>query len=154
MIDALFDDHPLPAFHFAVSIGVGGLITDAAFQEVSGIGAEMTTKEFPEGGENRYVLKLPTGTKNTNLTLKRGVASLASPLVLWCKSVIEGGLGESITPRMVNVLLLDELHLPVRTWTFENAFPVKWSVAGFNAMRNEVALETIELSYTTSTRML
>jgi hypothetical protein len=31
---------------------------------------------------------------------------------------------------------------------------VKWSVAGFNAMRNEVALETIELSYTTSTRML
>jgi len=154
MIDALFDDHPLPAFHFAVSIGVLGLLTDAAFQEVGGIGSEMTTEPFHEGGENRYVLQLPTGAKNTNLTLKRGVASLASPLVLWCKSVLEGGLGESITPCLVNVLLLDELHLPVRTWTFENAYPVKWSVAGFNAMRNEVALETIELSYTTSTRML
>ena len=154
MIDALFDDHPLPAFHFAVTIGMLGLLTDAAFQEVGGIGAEMGTKEVPEGGENRYVLRLPTGTKNTNLTLKRGVASLASPLVLWCKSVFEEGLANGITPQLVNVMLLDELHLPVRTWTFENAWPVKWSVAGFNAMRNEVALETIELSYTTSTRML
>jgi phage tail-like protein len=154
MLDALFDDHPLPAFHFAVTIGALGLLTDAAFQEVGGIGTEMVTKDFPEGGENRYVLKLPMGTKNTNLTLKRGVASLASPLVLWCKSVIEGGLAEAITPKLVNVMLLNELHLPVRTWTFENAWPVKWSVTGFNAMRNEVALETIELSYTTSTRML
>jgi phage tail-like protein len=154
MIDALFDDHPLPAFHFAVTFGLGTLPTDAAFQEVGGIGSEMTTEPVSEGGENRYVLQLPKGTKNTNLTLKRGVASLASPLVLWCKSVIEGGLAVPITPRSVNVLLLDGLHLPVRIWSFDNAYPVKWSVAGFNAMRNEVALETIELSYTTSTRTL
>ena len=150
----MFDSHPLPAFHFTVAFGPLPLALDSSFQEVGGIGTEMTTETLHEGGENRYVLKLPTGTKNTNLTLKRGIATLMSPLVLWCKDVLEDGLGSGITTRLVYVFLLDGLRLPVRAWSFDNAYPVKWSVGGFNSSRNEVALETIELAYTSSARQL
>jgi phage tail-like protein len=148
------DDHPLPAFHFTVAFWPAPLLLDSSFQEVSGIGAEMTVEPLVEGGENRHVWQLPKGTKHTNLSLKRGVAALTSPLVLWCKDVLEGGLGARISPRVVYVFLLDGLRLPVRAWSFDNAYPVKWSMGGFNAMRGEVALETIELAYTTSARKL
>jgi phage tail-like protein len=145
---------PLAAFHFTVAFGGTPQKPTSSFQEVGGIGAEMTTEALPEGGENRYVLQLPKGTKNTNLTLKRGVAEVGSELVAWCKAVMEGGLGTAIVPKTVLVHLLGGEGQIACTWSFDRAYPVKWSVAGFNAMRNELAIESIELAYASSTRTL
>jgi len=141
------------AFHFTVAFGPlsSAPDIDCEFQEVSGIGAELELETAREGGENRYVLQLPKGTKNGRLTLKRGVAELSSPLTKWCRSVLEGGLAERIEARLVHVYLLDAEHAPLRAWSFDHAFPVKWSVDGLNATRNALAFESIELSYLTCT---
>jgi phage tail-like protein len=147
-------ERPLPAFHFAVAFGATPQKPNSSFQEVSGIGSEMTTEPLQEGGENRYVLQLPKGTKNTNLSLKRGVAEVSSELVAWCKAVLEGGLNTAIVPKTVLVHLLGGEGEMACTWSFDRAYPVKWSVAGFNAMRNELALETVELAYASCTRTL
>jgi phage tail-like protein len=52
------------------------------------------------------------------------------------------------------VSLLDESGLPLRVWTFENAYPVQWEVDPFNSTKNEVALEKVTLCYTGSMRMI
>lgn len=139
-------------FHFEVEISGKSADADAAFQEVTGLDVEMETKDVREGGENRFVHKLPVGIKQGNLVLKRGLADQSSDLVTWCKETLEGGLGTPIAPETVVVKLLDAEQAPIMAWTAARAYPVKWQVSGLNAMKNEIAIETIEMAYTTLTR--
>jgi len=145
-------DYPLPAFHFKVVFA--GSLQDTSFQEVSGIGSKMETEPYQEGGENRFAHQLPKGATHGNLVLKRGVAGISSPLVRWCRDVLEGGLASSVATKTLLVSLLNESRLPVRGWSFARAFPVKWEVEAFNSTKNQVAIETIELSYSVSNRVL
>ena len=144
--------YPLPAFHFKlVFTKTPG--ADTAFQDVSGIGSEVDVQEVVEGGENRFVHRLPKGAKHPLLSLKRGVADMKSPLVKWCKAVLEGDFVKPIETREVKVYLLDQKQRPVRGWSFTNAYPVKWEMDSFNSTKNEAAIEKIELSYNYSFRI-
>ncbi len=142
-----------PAFYFRVSFenksGVFGSLfpSDTSFLEVSGINTEMQVDSYTEGGENRFVYQLPKGAKASKLVLKRGIASMKSPLVKWCISVLEGGFVERIQPQQLNVSLLDAHGLPLRSWSFVNAYPVNWQVEDFKSDKNELAIEKIELNY-------
>jgi phage tail-like protein len=142
------------AFQFTVSFGGLPSGIDSSFQEVSGLEQTMDVEELREGGENRFVHQLPKGVQQKKLTLKRGVAALTSPLVVWCKATLEGGLSIPIVPAPLLVNLLDGSALPVRSWLFNNAYPVRWDIDAFNSTKNEVALETIELAYQYMQRML
>jgi len=146
--------YPLPAFYFKVVFTGLKPGSDTSFQEVRGIGAELEIEEVQEGGENRFVHRLPKAAKHPQLELKRGIAAMNSPLVGWCRSVLELGLSDSITTSLVTVYLLDQFGAPVRGWSFANAYPVKWEVDEFKSTKNEVAIETIVLSYTYSNRTL
>ena len=146
--------YPPVAFHFAVVFeGLWGT-GDGAFQEASGIGPEMEVETYVEGGENRFVYSLPKGVKHPKLSLKRGVAAYDSVLVQWCRSVLEGGLSQPIVTRNLALYLRDAEAKPLRKWSFQNAFPSRWNVDAFQADKNSVAIETIELTYATSRRML
>jgi phage tail-like protein len=145
--------YPPSAFYFKVVFS-NAKNADSAFQEVSGISSEISTEDVIEGGENRYVHKLPTGVKHGNLELKRGIALLSSPLVVWCKSVMEKSFITRIRPQTIIVFLLNEKAEPIRGWKFVNAFPVKWEVESFNSTKNEVAIEKITLSYNASRRLI
>lgn len=142
----------MPAFHFGVVIGGDGSSGDTSFQEVSGISAELELEPVNEGGENRFVHQLPKAVKNPKLVLKRGIAKSDSALVEWCKAVLENDYSEPIETKLVEVRLLNEEREPVRSWTFANAFPVNWDVESFNSTKNEVAIEKIELAYSTLQR--
>ena len=150
----LFSDYPPSSFYFKVVFTLTGGQVDTSFQDVSGISGELNVEEVEEGGENRFVHKLPKKVKHGNLVLKRGIATISSPLVIWCKSVIEGDLSSSIVTMPIMVYLMNEYQVPIRGWLFGNAYPVKWNVGDFNSTKNEVVLETIELSYTTLNRII
>lgn len=156
MLDALLGggDYPPSAFYFKVVFGLTLGMADTSFQEVSGISTEMTTEDVYEGGENRYVHKLPKYISHGNLELKRGIASMTSPLVIWCRSVMEMDFMVPIVAQPISVYLMNENQIPIRAWTFANAFPVKWEVESFNSTKNEVAIEKIVLSYTYSNRII
>lgn len=147
-------EYPPAAFHFTVAFDAASRDADGSFQEVSGIGAEMETESVVEGGENRFVHQLPKAVKHTRLVLKRGVAPFGSRLVTWCREVLEGDLSQPLKPRTMHVHLLDEKGEPLRSWSFENAIPVKWDVEPFHSSKNEVALEKIELTYLLSKRLV
>lgn len=144
--------YPPVAFYFKLSIsGVPGT-TDASFKEVSGISLERGIEEIREGG-NPYVHRVPKAVTYSNLVLKRGLVPKNSPLAKWCLSPTGGislgpiSLTETITTKTIIVHLLDEKGAPLKSWSFVNAWPVKWSISDFNSMNGEVAIESMEFAY-------
>ncbi len=144
--------YPPPAFHFQVRFSDQGSSQDTSFQEVSGIEATVETEDYREGGGQGAVYKLPARVTYPNLVLKRGIAATGSPLVQWCRAVFESDLSTPVTTKQVWVMLLDEKGEPMRTWSFQDAFPVRWVMDPFHSAQNNVALETVELSYSSSQR--
>lgn len=147
-------DYPPSAFYFKVVFSATAGTADTSFQEVSGIGSEIETESYVEGGENRYVHQLPKSVKHPKLVLKRGIAQMTSPLVIWCRSVFEGDFMIPIVPMPMMVYLMNENKIPIRAWSFANAYPVSWEVESFNSTKNEVAIEKLELNYNYSNRMI
>lgn len=147
--------YPPPAFAFAVAIVSGSqqqTTIDAAFQQVSGIDPKVDIEEAPEGGVNAYVHQLPGVTKHSNLVLKRGYVTQASTLAQWADETVGSSLGTPIQPQVLMVSLLGADAQPVVTWTFQNAWPVKWEVGQLDSQSNAVLVETMEVAYTTVTR--
>jgi len=144
-------EYPPVGFHFRVEFSLDGAgERDSRFQEVSGITAELGTEELHEGGENRFIHRLPTLPKYGNLVLKRGLLT-DSGLIQWCRDAIENFRFE---PTTVNVTLLNEKHEPLGfTYSFVRAWPVKWTVSNFKAQENGLVIETLELSYNYFTRI-
>ena len=148
------DDYPPSAFYFKVEFSDSSGSSDTSFQEVSGISSSIETEPYKELSENSFVYYLPKSITYTNLVLKRGIASMSSPLVVWCQSVFSGNFSIPIVPMSILVYLMDENKSPIRGWAFVNAYPVKWSVDGFKSTKNEVAIETIELKYSDMDRVI
>jgi phage tail-like protein len=146
--------YPPSAFHFKVAFGSPAGMPDTSFQEVSGIGSQIETEDVQEGGENRYVHRLPTKVTHPKLVVKRGIAEITSPLVIWCRSILEADFIKPLVPMPVTVFLLNENSNPIRAWFFANAYPVNWEIEPFNSTKNEVAIEKIEFSYNYTTRLV
>jgi phage tail-like protein len=137
---------PPLVFRFGVLFLAGGVFPnplDTMFQKVSGIGATVETDTIEEGGQNLYTQKVPKKISYENLVLERGLV-VGSPLS------IEFNVAMSrfkYAPSTVMITLLDHTNLPVSTWLFMKAFPVRWRVSDLDATSNSVAIETLELAY-------
>jgi len=146
--------YPPPAFSFKVVFPATGGMLDTSFQDVTGIKVSIDTEPYGELGENNYVLQLPKAPTYEPLVLKRGIADMKSPLVKWCRTVFEGNFTKPITPMPIQVHLIGDSGVPVRSWSFSNAYPISWEVDGFSSTKNEVAIETITLRYDYLSRLL
>lgn len=135
--------YPPVGFHFLVKFEGFPEEADTRFQEVSGLSVTVNTEEFREGGENRFIHKLPNGTSYDNLMLKRGLIK-NSKILQWCKQAIENLQFE---PKNILVSLLNENHEELCSWNVVHAYPVKWSFAGLNAENGELLIETLEFNY-------
>ncbi len=144
--------YPPVSFYFNVKITGIGTYVDTSFAEADGLESELGVFEVKEGGENRFSHRLPDRATHGKLTLKRGVMVLSSDLAQWCKDTLESDFGKALETKDINVSLLDTNGAPLLVWNFCNAWPVKWSVAGLDAQKNTIALETLEFIYSYSTR--
>lgn len=138
------DNHyPAVGFHFMVKFDGISEETDTRFQDVSGLTTTISTEDVEEGGQNRFVHKLPKRTSYDNLVLKRGMIK-GSKLLEWCRKAIEELRFE---PRNILVSLLNEEHQELCSWNVVHAYPVKWSFTGLNAESGELLIETLEFNY-------
>ncbi len=135
--------YPPVSFYFRVEFGISQNTNDARFQSVSGLTVEYDMETFKEGGENRFEHKLPVRTKYNDLVLKRGYLT-DSAVVAWCFRAFRD---REFEPTDVTVKLLNEEGEPLKAWKIVRAWPKKWSISDFNSTANEVAVETLELSY-------
>lgn len=130
---------PYRDYNFLVEIDG---ITQAGFQEVSGLDASTDAIEYREGNDPSHVRKLPGIHKYSPISLKRGITD-SDELWKWYRTVIDG------KPERKNgsIVLLDDTGQEKIRWNFVNAWPSKWTGPTFNATSNQVAVETLEITH-------
>lgn len=142
--------YPPVSFTFSVTVdGVKGA-NEGSFQEISGLNVKLGNEEVKEGGENRFIHRLPTPPKYENLVLKRGLFDISSPLIVWARKGVESFTFE---PRTVLISLLDGDGQPSASWNVANAYPVSLLISEFKAQENGIAVETLELAFDYFTRI-
>jgi phage tail-like protein len=137
-------DYPFTGFHFLVVFEIFPQVpNDFRFQEVSGLSISVNVDTYNEGGENRFVHRLPGRTTYTDLTLKRGM-TLISGVTAWCIDAVENF---NYHPTNMLISLLNEDHLPVSSWYVANAYPIKYEISGLNAENGQIVVESMTLRY-------
>jgi phage tail-like protein len=129
-------------------------VVDGVFIEISGMEPKFEIEEVIEGGQNAFVHQLPSVSKHSNLVLNRGYVTASSPLADWAEQSVGFSLGTEIVTKVLTVTMIGADGQPVVSWTFENAWPVKWVVERFDAEKNHFLTETLEVSYSTVVRTL
>jgi len=131
-------DDPYGAYNFEVTID--GFAGGIAVQEVAGLEAELGVIEYRNGTEETHTRKLPGLVKYKAITLKRG---LIGDLALW--NWVRQGVTGALRRANGAIILRREDGAEVMRWTFERAWPSKWTGPSLNAKNNEVAIETLEI---------
>jgi phage tail-like protein len=140
-------DNPYGNFNFRVTaerFGDAGTVR-AGFQEISGLGLEVTMAEYRNGNDpENHVRKIPGVYKATDVTLKRGIIGVLD-FFTWIKDVRDGAQDVFGS---VTIELMDEAHTqPVMTWKLSNARPMKYTAPTLNAKGGtDVAIEELVLA--------
>jgi phage tail-like protein len=143
---AILRDRPYVQFNFLVNLGDG--VTEgpqAGFQELSGIGMEVTVSEYRNGNsKENSVLKITGMNKSTDVTLKRGVIGSLN-LYDWLNKIRNGDQSQL---RDVTIQMQNEDHTEVvQTWKLLRARMIKHTSGPFNAKGTDVAMEELVLAY-------
>jgi phage tail-like protein len=137
-------ERPYSQFNYLVDFGVDPTSVQAGFQEVSGLGLEVTVAEYRNGNEkDNAPRKITTGYKVTDVTLKRGVIGESS-LWDWLNEV-RNGSQEAL--RTVTIQLLSEDRQTVaQAWKLSNARPTKYTGPTLSGKGTETAIEELVLA--------
>ncbi|MCG8700913.1 MAG: phage tail protein [Bacteroidales bacterium] len=146
----LGDPNPALSHRFGVFFLAGGILPnpiDFRFQKVSGLSTEVQLETINEGGQNLFAHRLPTRANYNNLVLERGYSTsvIPSPLNL---DFINTFSRFKFNPSHVFVMLFNETGIPIGSWLFTQAYPVRWSVSDLDAQANSVVIDSMELAYT------
>ncbi|HET9650891.1 MAG TPA: phage tail protein [Usitatibacter sp.] len=143
---ATLRDRPYVQFNFLVDLGDG--VTEgpkAGFQEVSGIGMEVTVSEYRAGNsKENSVMKVNGLNKATDVTMKRGVIG-SLDLYQWLDQIRNG---DQKSLRKVTIQMQNEDHTEiVQTWKLLRARIIKHTSGPFNAKGTDVAMEELVVAY-------
>jgi phage tail-like protein len=130
---------PFKQFNFLVEIDG---ITQAGFQEASGLDSTQDPIEYREGNDALTVHKLPGLNKYSNITLKWGVTDSVE-LFEWRKKAVEG----KVERKNGSIVLRDDAGEEKVRWNFAEAWPTAWKGPGLNATGNAVAVEELTLAH-------
>jgi phage tail-like protein len=139
-------ERPYVQFNFLVDLGTGNTDgPDAGFQEISGIGMEVTVAEYRNGNEKENSVRKITGlNKSTDVTMKRGVIGSLN-LYRWLDQIRNG---DQNAFRNVVIQLQNEDHTAVvQEWKLLRARIIKHTSGPLNAKGTDVAMEELVLAY-------
>jgi phage tail-like protein len=135
---------PYRSFNFLVEIDG---ITQAGFQECTGLDSQTASIDFRLGDDPMHVRKLTGLNSFSAISLKRGVTD-SDELWRWRQTVVDG----KTERRNGSIVLLDEKGAEKLRWNFSNAWPSKWTGPSFNSTGNSIAVETLEIMHEEITR--
>jgi phage tail-like protein len=130
---------PYRGFNFLVEIDG---ITQAGFQECSGLDATTDVVDYREGGDPNHARKLTGLNKFSPVTLKRGITD-SDELWKWRQTVLDG----KTVRKNGSIILLNEAGAEKLRWNFSDAWPSKWTGPSLNSTATAVAVETLELTH-------
>lgn len=146
MKDTVRSPDPYVGFLFTVEVSPaslpdGGSTRVGGFSDVSGLNFETEVETLRAGGVNHTDITLPGPSKfPSRLVLKRGLAD-ESFFWQWYLGVMAG----KIARRQITITIQDPLDQKRKSWSFEQACPVKWTGPELRASNSAVGFESIEL---------
>jgi phage tail-like protein len=142
---AIERDRPYSQFNFLVSWeGLDATDVKAGFQEISGLGMEITVAEYRAGNFKDNAPMKITGTyKVPDITLKRGVIG-ATNLYEWLEEV-RNGAEDALKDVTIELLTQDRSETAVK-WELKNARPTKYTGPALNGKGTDVAIEELVLA--------
>lgn len=135
ILSSFFD--PESVFRFQVI--VDGIYL-AAFTEFQMPDLTVETLPVTEGGQNTFVHKLPVRLDVGPAVMKQGITADLS-LLEWYMQVVNGNITGAM--RQVSVIMFSPLSIPILTFSFRDAYPIKWVGPSLNTEQNSVALEEL-----------
>lgn len=138
------------AYYFTVYLE-GDNSEDNFFRSCSGLKSESEVIEVAEGGVNTTTHKLIGRTKFPNLVLKRGFTG--APFTLWKlrqKVLVDDG---TAIPRFSGVVVQKGPNGTEAKWTFTGGWICKWEGPEFDASKNEISIESIEIAHEGLTKL-
>ncbi|MEW6733660.1 MAG: phage tail protein [Acidobacteriota bacterium] len=129
---------PYRGYNFLVEIDG---ITQAGFQEVSGLDISTDSIDYREGSDPNHVRKLPGLNKYSPVTLKRGITD-SDELWKWRTTVVNG----KTELKNGSIVLLDDAGSEQLRWNFVNGWPSKWTGPSFNSTSSAIAIESFEIT--------
>ena len=130
---------PTPISLFVVK--VPDIDTIGMFTRCSGLEIKVEVLEYAEGGNNEFIHQLPGQLSYPNLTLERGLTDEDAVLKWFNATRTQAQLKE------VTITFQTHTQQPIRTFTFADAFPVRWSGPSGQAGASAVALESLEIAH-------
>ncbi len=127
---------PFRSFRFRVEIDG---IDQAGFTDVTLPDSSIDPVEYREGTD-KYTRKLAGFWKEGNVSLKWGITD-STQLYDWYRSCKEG----NVQRKNMAVKLMDENDKEVASWTFDNAWPIKYKAPDFSAKTHDVGIENLEV---------
>ena len=109
------------------------------FMHCSGLELGFDVFEYQEGGNDDFVHRLPGGLHYPNLVLSRGLTK-EDVLLKWFWATHTQAERKEIT------LTLQTAEAE-RTWTFADAFPVKWVGPQIDSSGSDIATEMLEIAH-------
>jgi phage tail-like protein len=137
---------PLTTFCFALEISALLQGKAAFFKSISGLKSESEVVSYPEGGLNTGTRQLVGPTKWPNLVLKRGFTG-AAELINWRQSFLDDKPGRQLKRYDGKVIQLSSDLKPICEWSFVGGWPCRWEGPEFDASKNELAIETLEIAH-------
>lgn len=129
---------------FAFRVEIDGIMA-AAFRQAGPFRWTTKVKPIREGGNNRGFVNLVEPGEFAPLGLKKGLASGNNELFLWMKRVHDAN-----APFMranISVVLMNEKGSEVGRFNLYNAFPSKYELGQLDGKTNEIAIETLEITF-------
>lgn len=109
------------------------------FMSCTGLELTFDVYEYREGGRNDIVHRLPGGLHYPNLLLSRGLTR-SDILLRWFWATQTKAERKEITLTLGGGP--DE-----RSWTFSDAFPVKWTGPQIDSQGSSIATESLEIAH-------
>ena len=130
------------AYFFVVEIEG---VQNAYFRTVSGLKSESEVVDLAEGGVNTMTHRLIGRTKFPNIVLKQGFCNS----ILWGKRLafLNDEAGAQLKRFGGTIKQLGPGSKVVATWRFEKGWICKWDGPDFDASKNEVSIESIEIAH-------
>src|SRR5687768_1951734 len=119
------------------------------FTEVNGLEVSIEVETIQEGGQNGFEHKLPGRMTWPNITLKRGVTQ-SDTLLAWieeCSGDGYAGAKNKLKRKTMGITMLSAAGEPLREWSVEAAFPIKWTGPSFASSDDDVLTEELEIAH-------
>src|SRR5262245_48591529 len=140
------------AYFFTVEID--GEKIQYPFKSCSGLKWESAVVDLEEGGFNTTTRKLIGRTKFPNIVLKRGFVGATSELYKLRKRFADamvvdlpGGANVGKKQRFNGVITQKGPNGTCAKWRFVAAWICKWEGPDFDASKNEISVETVEIAH-------